>query len=581
MQPTGRPAIGARGFGPRAPLRAAHCAPVAAVPASVRRLAVGPTEPQTWRIAPGSHLSEWAQQPARLLPDSALTADILGPGVVEAPTLCLGLLAKELKVRQLWSPSQLKEAGRVAVEVACEQYGTTRSGECAFASFAFQGSQESFRVQLVPGKSQACQAAVGALLRRESLSVPLGASGLRVPVRPARVLQAPHSVKLVVHGLPGHLAYEGVTAEILRCAGVPVAADGQGEGARVVAEVLAEGTCRGGRGACRVPDSSVLAAFIQPPATDPSLQHLPRSFAYGQGTVRLRVHDLRQAPPEAVGEVEGAEGSPVAPATGATDMESGGPAGDAAASEGARAHDTGMEGPPAPLGDPQPGAAQPQPHIGCSPAAQPGGSPGAGALPAPAEGEAMADVAQAQAVGRPALGHAATDSSPPPPLANPHRPTPREGRAAGPRVALRPAQAATVTQHAAQLRTIRGSIWDSGDSMESSPPGTADRASCWRRPVPLEALLQQVENDRVRSLSPLSRQAGVGAGFSLAPPGRSHPPAPVGGTPPACAAAVAAGGVPRTPPTLRPPPPAPHLTPNVKAQHLARVTRVQVLQRTI
>ena len=192
MQPTGRPAIGARGFGPRAPLRAAHCAPVAAVPASVRRLAVGPTEPQTWRIAPGSHLSEWAQQPARLLPDSALTADILGPGVVEAPTLCLGLLAKELKVRQLWSPSQLKEAGRVAVEVACEQYGTTRSGECAFASFAFQGSQESFRVQLVPGKSQACQAAVGALLRRESLSVPLGASGLRVPVRPARVLQAPH-----------------------------------------------------------------------------------------------------------------------------------------------------------------------------------------------------------------------------------------------------------------------------------------------------------------------------------------------------------------------------------------------------
>ena len=233
----------------------------------------------------------------------------------------------------------------------------------------------------VPSDSPAAQA-LGQLLDSGSgaLSVSVSGTTAHVPVRRAsRGALPPRCLRVVIANLPTTplFAVEGVTAEVLRCAGYevgdPLSAQPQPGAALVLCERA--GKVKGQAGAC---DPSVVVAEVLPPAGDAWLERLPLGFQLRGGGrwVRTLVHRDPVAQPEPA-TATAPTPSGAAPAEGATpagvahapmDMDLGPQQGDAV-HEHHPPHMAAMAPPsPAPsaLG---PGVApplQPSPHAGWS-----------------------------------------------------------------------------------------------------------------------------------------------------------------------------------------------------------------------
>ncbi|GLC52212.1 hypothetical protein PLESTB_000595400 [Pleodorina starrii] len=445
----------------------------ASLPASVRARKQAPGGATTsWEIAPAQQLPAWRAEVQRELPGTALSSELHTGDRRVAPKLMLGAAApREAADEAVW------EAWcNAAVQAAMNASPGT------FVSINLLGQGRHRGVVLNPAPGLRAENAAGAFLRRSSLPVDFQGTTIEVAVQPYYNLARPHSHKLLIKGLPGTYALEGVTGALLSCAGL-AATPSQGQDL-VVGEVLGDGMTHSGTPGA-LPDASHLVAFVAAPPSDPNLLSLPRSFLIDQLTVRISVFDMRDAP---------VTDSPAAPAAEPPPAPAAGPPPAVQAAPGAPAAGDGTH----PAAEPAPTAA---PALG-RPAAvgvavmAAGGSPGP--LPAPAQ-------------------------APRPPAAHPSGPPTPSTAGSGP-PAPSPASAA----------------------LSPSSPGMADGQAWWRRPQLVEApdgpnslpaVLWTIQDAQNRRLSPYPR-AGVGAN----PQGWGPDSTPIGGTfsPPAAEPATLA-----------------------------------------
>ncbi|PNH00289.1 hypothetical protein TSOC_013936 [Tetrabaena socialis] len=122
----------------------------------------------------------------------------------------------------------------------------TRTGEAAIINLEFNqvtrlaepASVARAAVTLNPATGVAAAAAVAGLLRQPFVLAHYMGQRVQVPVRNLTILAAHYDVVLSMRNFPGFLAYQGVTAQILQCAGYTV---GTGPGqVAVVEELLGE-----------------------------------------------------------------------------------------------------------------------------------------------------------------------------------------------------------------------------------------------------------------------------------------------------------------------------------------------------
>lgn len=260
----------------------------AATPAAMRPRSPATVGLPPWDKAPARLLPIWRSQPSQQLPDTALTAQLKASDLHELPRLLVG--AAFPASQEPPSDALLQAACAAAVEVALAAH---RPGDFVNQSLQVRGRATS--VILCPQENLSGANAALALLRQQQLQVPLGGLHLSVPVVPFSTPRLPHTHKLLISGLPGIYALEGVTGALLHCAGL---ASSFREGAALVAgELLGERLGRSGAPGSSLPDASHLVAFVLAPEADPHLQRLPRSFMIGEQTVRITVCDLTEAPP--------------------------------------------------------------------------------------------------------------------------------------------------------------------------------------------------------------------------------------------------------------------------------------------
>jgi hypothetical protein len=181
-----------------------------------------------------------------------------------------------------------------------------------FINQAVHGQALATSVVLGPRPGICGENAVSALLRHQQLQVSAGGLHLQVQVQPLYVPLRPHTHKMVISGLPGFYALEGISGVLLYCAGL---VDSVAAGTNLVAgELLGEQLGRGATTSGGLPDASHLVAFVQAPDSDVGLKGMPRAFQIGEQTVRVRVIDLRDSGMDPPG--EGAPmGRPADPAT--------------------------------------------------------------------------------------------------------------------------------------------------------------------------------------------------------------------------------------------------------------------------
>ena len=162
-----------------------------------------------------------------------------------------------------------------------------------FTSTSAHGHGSSRGIVLNPAPGLRAENAAGAFLRLQQLSFSFNDQHLRAPVRPHYNLARPHSHKLLIRGLPGAYALEGVTGALLCCAGL-AATPARGQ-ELVAGELLGANMSRAGTPSA-LPDAAHLVAFVDAPQSDPGLLSLPRAFHIGESTVRISVFDLGDAP---------------------------------------------------------------------------------------------------------------------------------------------------------------------------------------------------------------------------------------------------------------------------------------------
>ena len=248
-----------------------------------------------WAHPPAAVLLRWRQDPRLRLPGTALTTELRTDALEAIPRLSIGAVTPGATGGG--GDALLREVGNAAVTAVCALFGPD-----TFTNHALVGRGTAASVQLGVHAGAQAEASAGALLRTPSIAVPFRDTVLQVPVDSLLVPRQPHTHKLVICGLPGRFALEGVTAQLLHCAGLPISADGSDPSAAAVAgELLGDQQGRRGTGGCPLPDAAHLVAFVHAPTSDPQLLGLPRSFCLDQQTVRIRVFDLAEAPPEVEG----------------------------------------------------------------------------------------------------------------------------------------------------------------------------------------------------------------------------------------------------------------------------------------
>ena len=257
-----------------------------------------------WAHTPAAVLLRWRQDPRIRLPGTALTNELRTDTLEAIPRLHIGAVTPG--AAGAGGDALIREVCNAAVTTVCASLGPD-----TFTNHALIGRGTAASVHLGVHAGTQAEAKARALLRTTSIAVPFRDTVIQVPVDSMLVPRQPHTHKLVICGLPGRFALEGFTAQLLHCAGLPVSADGSDPSAAAVAgELLGDQQGRRGTGGCPLPDAAHLVAFVHAPSSDPQLLALPRSFFLDQQTVRIRVYDLADAPPE----VEGGGPFPAGPA---------------------------------------------------------------------------------------------------------------------------------------------------------------------------------------------------------------------------------------------------------------------------